>query len=431
MQLVVTARFCITMQTLATKWKPLVYTADFNNKRKFVVKLGKMLHKYDTPAYRLEAHLTELTTHLGLKGSFIISPTSMTFVLWTDGHEQEYTHASRVNPGDLDLGALSRTDELVDQVLQGNVSINEADALLDAIDVRPSSYGKLATAVAMMASGGAFAMLMATSWNDVLWSSLLSLLVYLFMLWAARSPRIAHMLEPLVALAAGIGACAISSYIDPGINIRLTVLSAIISFIPGLALTIGFAELAARHLVSGNARIMDALMLLFKLYFGALLGIAIGFALFGVVDFVKPPPISRHFAWLAVGILVSSLIVLFKSRGKYTLWSLAAGFIAYGVSITGATLFDYTMGAFLGAFAVGLYSNLFTRLANAPAVIVAMHGLIVLVPGSKTYIGLNSLISGQDFVVSDRVGQQTFLILMALVAGLIFANVALPPKKSL
>uniref|UniRef100_A0A486XNZ4 Threonine/serine exporter family protein n=1 Tax=Rheinheimera sp. BAL341 TaxID=1708203 RepID=A0A486XNZ4_9GAMM len=408
-----------------------MYTADFNHKRKFVVKLGKMLHKYGTPAYRLEAHLAELTTHLGLKGSFIISPTSMTFVLWTEGHEQEYTHASRVNPGDLDLGALSRTDELVDQVLQGKVSINEADALLDVIDMRPSSYGKLATAVAMMASGGAFAMLMATSWNDVLWSSLLSLVVYLFMLWAAHSPRIANMLEPLVALAAGIVACAISAYIDPGINIRLAVLSAIIAFIPGLALTIGFAELAARHLVSGNARIMDALMLLFKLYFGALLGIEIGFALFGVVDFVKPAPISHHFAWLAVGILVSALIVLFKSRGKYTLWSLAAGFIAYGVSFSGATIFDATIGAFLGAFAVGIYSNLFTRLAKAPAVIVAMHGLIVLVPGSKTYIGLNSLISGQDFVVSDRVGQQTFLILMALVAGLIFANVALPPKKSL
>jgi len=408
-----------------------VQNADFTQKRKFIVKLGKMLHKYGTPAYRLEAHLHELTTHLGLKGSFIISPTSMTFVLWTHGHEQEYTHASRVNPGDLDLGALSRTDELADQVLQGKVSVNEADALLDVIDSRPSSYGKLATAVAMMASGGAFAMLMATSWNDVLWSALLSLLVYLFMLWAAHSPRIANMLEPLVALAAGVAACAISSYIDPSINIRLSVLSAIIAFIPGLALTIGFAELAARHLVSGNARIMDAMMLLFKLYFGALLGIEIGFAIFGVVDFIKPEPISRHFAWLAVGILVGSLVVLFKSRGKYTLWSMAAGFIAYGVSYAGGTFFDATIGAFLGAFAVGLYSNLFTRLANAPAVIVAMHGLIVLVPGSKTYIGLNSLISGQDFVVSDRVGQQTFLILMALVAGLIFANVALPPKKSL
>lgn len=408
-----------------------MYSTDFNQKRKFIVKLGKMLHKYGTPAYRLEAHLTELTSHLGLKASYIIAPTSMTFVIWTDGHEQEYTHAARVNPGDMDLGALSRTDELVDQVLQGQVGLLEADALLDAIDNRPSSYGKLATAIAMMASGGAFAMLMATSWNDVLWSSVLALVVYLFMLWGTYSSRIANMLEPLVALAAAITACAISSYIDPSINIRLAVLSAIISFIPGLALTIGFAELAARHLISGNARIMDALMMLFKLYFGAFLGMAIGFSLFGIEDFVKPEPIPRYFAWLGVGILVISLIVLFKSRGKYTLWSLAAGFIAYGVSTTSASLFDYTIGAFMGAFAVGLYSNLFTRLAKAPAVIVAMHGLIVLVPGSKTYIGLNSLISGQDFVVSDGVGQQTFLILMALVAGLIFANVALPPKKSL
>ncbi|WP_273022125.1 threonine/serine exporter family protein, partial [Rheinheimera sp.] len=328
--------------------------ADFTQKRKFIVKIGKMLHKYGTPAYRLEAHLAELTSHLGLKGSYIISPTSMTFVLWTEGHEQEYTHAARVNPGDLDLGALSRTDELADQVLQGKVSLNEADALLDAIDARPNPYGKGATALAMMMSGGAFAMLMATSWNDVLWSSLLSLLVYGFMLWAARSARIANMLEPLVALAAALAACAISRYIDPGVNIRLVVLSAIIPFIPGLALTLGFAELAARHLVSGNARIMDALMLLFKLYFGAFLGIALGFRLFGTVDFVQPAPIPHSFAWLAIGILGISLIILFKSRLKYTLWSLASGFIAYGVSITGATIFDYTLGAFLGAFAVGI-----------------------------------------------------------------------------
>jgi uncharacterized membrane protein YjjP (DUF1212 family) len=408
-----------------------VYSADFSQKRKFIVKLGIMLHKYGTPAYRLEAHLHELALHLGVKASFIISPTAMIFVIWTEGHEQEYTQALRVEPGGMDLGALSRSDELVDQLLQGKVSLNEADALLDAIDARPNPYGKLPTALAMMMSGGAFAMLMATSWNDVLWASVLSLLVYGFMLWAERSARVTHMLEPLVALSAAMAACAISRYIDPGINIRLVVLSAIIAFIPGLALTLGFAELAARHLVSGNARIMDATMLLFKLYFGAFVGIAIGFQLFGQVDFIKPAPISRDFAWLAIGILGLSLMILFKSRVKYTLWSLASGFIAYAVSIGGATAFDYTIGAFLGAFAVGIYSNLFTRLARAPAVIVAMHGLIVLVPGSKTYIGLNSLISGQDFVVSTGVGQQTFLIFMSLIAGLIFANVALPPKKSL
>lgn len=408
-----------------------MHSADFIQKRKFIVKLGKMLHKYGTPAYRLETHLKELTQHLQLKGSFIISPTAMTFVIWSPGHEQEYTHAERVDPGGIDLGSLSRSDDLVEQLLRGEISLQQADAMLDIIHDRPSSYGHLATAFAMLLSGGAFAMLMATSWNDVLWSGLLSLIVYLFMIWAERSGRIAHMLEPLVAMVAAIAACAISRYIDPGINIRLVVLSAIIVFIPGLALTMGLAELAARHLVSGNARVMDALMLLFKLYFGAFIGIEIGFYLFGQVDFIKPAAIPPVMAWLAIGILCCSLMVLFKSRGKYTLWSLASGFIAYGVSIIGANVFDYTLGAFLGAFAVGIYSNLFTRLANAPAAIVATHGLIVLVPGSKTYIGLNSLISGQEFVVSTGIGQQTFLIFMALVAGIIFANVALPPRKSL
>ncbi|MEI5604197.1 threonine/serine exporter family protein, partial [Streptomyces brasiliscabiei] len=90
----------------------------------------------------------------------------------------------------------------------------------------------------------------------------------------------------------------------------------------------------------------------------------------------------------------------------------------YGTSIGPAIYLDldYTLGTFIGAFSVGVFSNLFNRVANAPASIVAMQGLIVLVPGSKTYIGLNSLIEGQDFVSADHIGQQTFLIFMSLVA---------------
>jgi uncharacterized membrane protein YjjB (DUF3815 family) len=68
---------------------------------------------------------------------------------------------------------------------------------------------------------------------------------------------------------------------------------------------------------------------------------------------------------------------------------------------------------------------------DAPASIVSLQGMIVLVPGSKTYIGLNAFISGEQIVSTDHLGQQTFLIFMSLVAGFIFANVALPPKKSL
>ncbi|WP_462163194.1 threonine/serine exporter family protein [Pseudoalteromonas xiamenensis] len=406
-------------------------SATFIQKRKFIVRLGKMLHKYGTPAYRLEAHLMEVATHLGLKSSFVMSPTSVTFVIWTEGHEEEYTHVARVEPGDHDLGSLADTDDVVNRLLSGELTTEQAEKCLEEISKQKPPYSRWFNALAFLMSGGAFAMLMGTSWNDVIWSGLISLVVFIFVLWSGRSKRVLHMLEPLVAIVSGLLACAISVYVDPQINIRLVVLSSIIVFIPGLALALAFAELSARHLVSGTARFMDAIMLLFKLYFGAFVGISLGFAIFGQTDFVQPDPLPKWSAWLAVFALCTSLIVVFRTKLRHASWSIAAGFIAYAASIGAAFYFDYALGTFIGAFALGVFSNFFNRLVNAPASIVAMQGLIVLVPGSKTYIGLNSLIEGQSFVHSDHIGQQTFLIFMSLVAGLIFANVALPPKKSL
>ena len=80
------------------------------------------------------------------------------------------------------------------------------------------------------------------------------------------------------------------------------------------------------------------------------------------------------------------------------------------------------MGAFLGAFVVGVYGNIFTRIAKAPAVIVSMPGLIVLVPGSKTFIGLNTYIAGSGFDYGDTAVQQSLVIFMSLVAGLILLS---------
>ncbi|MBN7819715.1 threonine/serine ThrE exporter family protein [Bowmanella yangjiangensis] len=408
-----------------------MHKADFIQIRRFIVKLGKMLHKYGTPAFRQEAHLTEVATYLGVHASFISTPTSLTFVIWSDKHEDEYTHAARVQPGELDLGSLSRTDELVTQLLDGKLTLTEADKLLDEIDALPNPYNLLATGGAFCLSSGAFAMLLGSGWHDVLWSSLIGLVVYCWVLWASKSRRVTHMLEPMVAMTAGLLACAISSYLDASINIRLVVLSSIIVFIPGLALALGLAELSSRHLVSGTARVMDAIMLLFKLYFGAFLGIAFGFGMFGQAEFVPAEPLPRWMAWLAILLLCTSLIVIFRIRLKHAPWALLSGFIAYGASIFSAPYLEHGLATFVGAFAVGVYSNLFTRLANAPASIVVMQGLIVLVPGSKTYIGLNSFVSGQDFVHAEHVGQETFLIFMSLVAGLIFANVVMPTKKAL
>ena len=68
---------------------------------------------------------------------------------------------------------------------------------------------------------------------------------------------------------------------------------------------------------------------------------------------------------------------------------------------------------------------------NLPSSIVKLLGLVVLVPGSKVYIGLSNAVTGENILNATDIGSQAFLIFMSLVAGLIFANVAFPPRKAL
>ncbi len=406
-------------------------TLEFIQIRRFILKLGKMLHKYGSPSFRLEAYLTEIATHFGLHASFNSTPTTLSIVLWSDRHEDEYNHSARMQPGELDMNSLSRTDELAYQLLSGDISLAEADKHLDEIDVMPSPYGKSLTGVAFSLSTSAFAMLMGAGWSEIIYSGLLGGMVYFWTLWALRSKRVNLMLEPVASFSVGFMACVINHYSSSGFNIWLIILSSLIILVPGLSLTIGLAELSSRNLVSGTARVMDATMQLFKLYFGAFLGVSLGYQLFGQQELAMAVTLPFWVNWLGVFMLSVGLVAIFRTPMKHVPWAITSTFIAYAASTWSSSYLENGLGAFVGAFALGVFANIFSRIANAPSTIVAMPGLLVLVPGSKTYIGLNSFISGQDIIKTDHIAQETFLILMSLVAGLIFANVVMPSRKSL
>jgi len=336
---------------------------DFYQKRRFIIKLGKALHKLGSTAYRLEDNLLSIATFLDLRASFMITPTALTFILSDDEDDQQYNHLVRVTPGEIDLGSLARIDELVDELINGERTLDEAIERLKEVNAKPAPYGSILTFFAFGASSGAFAMLMHTSWHDVFWSTILGFVVFAFVMWAERSRRVTEMLEPMAALTTSILASLISIF-DPSINIPMVILSSIISFIPGLSLTVGLSELAARHLMSGTARIMDSVMVLFKLYFGAVLGMALGKLIWGEVSFIPPETMPVWTSWLAVTTLSISLVILFKVRLKDAPWGIIAGYISFSVSIWASSYLGVALGAFVGAFALGIYSNLFSRIMN-------------------------------------------------------------------
>ena len=398
----------------------------------FLKKLSEMLHTYGTPAFRLESHLKMMAEHLGLDGYFLVSPTTLTFCLWEKGEPdgEVYNYSMRVRPGDIDLGSLAKTDELVNDLIGGRCTLEQAKEGLHAIETSPPPYSGFVTLLAFMILGGAFSVLMRANWHDVFWSCVFSAVAYGFVFWSGKSPRVASMLEPLATTV--IACCTVGvSHLDPGINQPLVVLSSIIIFVPGLSLTVALRELAARELLSGTARLMDALMGLFKLFFGSVLGSAIGVLLWGEIIASDDVHVPSWALWPAVLLLACCLSVVFKARLIDSPWGVASAVLAFSVSTVATTVWGITLGAFLGAMVVGIYANLFARWKNAPAALVTLQGIVVLVPGSKVYVGLDSVVSGQQFLPIDQVGVQSFLLFMSLIAGLVFSSAIVEPRKLL
>jgi uncharacterized membrane protein YjjP (DUF1212 family) len=408
----------------------------FKKRRRFLIRLAKTLHQCGTPAYQLEAHLIKISGTLELGGSFLISPTTITCVFWPKGdrENQEHTYITRVQPGDLDLALLARTDQLVEELCSGKRDLDHALIRLEEITHKPHPYPSWMILLAFGLASAAFSLLMGTSWVDVGASYVLGIMVYFLVYWAESYPRIQTALEPLSAILAAFFVTGIS-HIAPSMNNSLVVLASIIVFIPGLALTVGLSELAARDLISGTARVMDALMVMFKLYFGAVLGFAIGDACWGnlvpAINSEQAIPLPSWSSWLAVLILSFCLMVIFKIRLKDALWGVSAGFLAHATNMLASAYFGIALGTFFAALMIGIYANLYARWRKAPAAIVLLQGIVILVPGSKIYMGLNSAISGQEIIHIDQVSSQAFLILMSLVAGLIFANIIVDPRRSL
>lgn len=401
----------------------------FNDKKNLLIELGKALHKFGTPASRVETHLTRLAEFLGIQGYFLITPTALSFGIWEEDQDQHNTIV-RVYPGAVNLNALARADELVEEFVSGGSNLHEIRLSIQNISDAKPLYPHWVKLIAFVLSAGAFVLVLSSTYYDFIYASFFGGAIYIQVYVAEKNKAFESMLEPFAALFVSFFASALAS-IDPNLNTSMVTLASVIIFIPGLALTLGLSDLSSRDLVSGTTRVMDALMVLCKLYFGAQLGAALATVIWGESSYVRPEAIDSIWRWPGVVLLSIGLGVVFNTRLKDMFWGGLAAMIAFASSLLASHYFGEALGPFFGALVVGVYSNLYSLLMKAPASIALLQGLIVLVPGSKTYINLDSFVSGQEMVMNATVATQTGLMFISIISGLIFANVIVPPKKSL
>ncbi|HEY3934601.1 MAG TPA: threonine/serine exporter family protein [Gemmatimonadales bacterium] len=404
---------------------PLPQTEPADQRVAFVLRLGRALHTSGYAAHRLEEALALMSDRLGLDGQFFSLPTSI--MASFGAQDNQRTFMIRVEPAESDLGKLARVDEVARRVLNCQASPEAGSAAIEAIEAAPPLFGAVSRTLAFgLVSGGA-ARFLGGGLHEVMLAAAIGLVTGALALVAARHLAVGRVFEPLAAFTASLLAAA-GAVAGFHVSVFLATLAGVIVLIPGLMLTTAVTELSTRHLSSGTARLMGALVLLLGIAFGIALGAKTAALVVGAPHSSAIAPLA---GWsLAVAVLVSPIgfAVLLKAEARDIPWIVAAGIVAFVGARVGSEALGAELGAFIGGLMTGVGSNWYARLTNRPAQITLVPGLLVLVPGS---VGLQSLASLLDRNVEVGVDSafRMALIATSLVAGILIANVVSPRRK--
>lgn len=392
----------------------------------FVLELGRALHVCGTPAHRLEEAMLRISDRLALpNGQFFSTPTSITASFGPIGSQQ--TGLLRVEPGETNLDKLVKVDRVADDVASGSTSPHDGLERIREILaaphrfpwwVRAGSYGVSSSVACRFFGGG---------WREIVVAGVVGLTAGALAITTSSFPSMARLSEFFAGLTAGLLAGVLSPIMQPFSPVLAT-LAGLIVFMPGLTITLAMSELATRNLVSGTARLMGALMTLVLVGMGVAVGRAIAERCFGQIADAGPVALPDWTQLLALVVAPISYTVLFNSRASYIPTALGAVFIGFFGARAGTHLLGPELGVSVGAFLVGLAANLYARVQGKPTAMVAVPGMMVLVPGGLGFKSLEALL-GRDVQSGVEIAVSVVLIAASLVGGLFLANVAAPTRK--
>ncbi len=398
---------------------------------RFLSELAKRLHQFGTTTTRLEASVESLSDKLGLDTQIWSNPTGILLSFRDLKHpaasEQRVSEVLRLSPGETDLRSLVDTDEVAEKVFHGKMSVALGYQSLRAIE--PAKVKVKTTIAGFAFAAASVAAMLKSRPTDIVAAALVGALTGLLVVISKRYANLRPGLEAMAAFLSTLLATLASAYILP-LSLQSVTLAAIVVFLPGLTLTTAVSELSRQHLVSGVARLAGALTVLLKLTFGAVAGSEVANALHVPLRAVRQ---AQSPAWVEViavicGALSYSLLLRPHKRHRWLV--MGAAVLGYTAARVGSESFGPQFGVFLAGMVVAASSNLFSRLKNKPSALVRTPGILLLVPGS---VGFRSLFFVFDGQVMQGISSASSLVVLltTLVAGLLFGDLLVPPRRGL
>jgi uncharacterized membrane protein YjjP (DUF1212 family) len=391
----------------------------------FLLRFARAGHRAGYPTAELEERLLTLAGALGVRGTQVsATPTLVELSVGSLPGQRSYT--IRVRPPTVDLDRIAKLDGLVLDVLRGELSAAAALARLAEIEAHPLARPWFVRLAAYGLAGGALAPVLGGGWQEILAGFIVGLVVGALNIAAARTANA----EPVVAPAAGIAASFCGAAIAKlGLDASpdIVTLAALVTLLPGMALTIGMRELATEHLQSGVANTANALVQLLGLVFGVGVGRSIALNWFGLPDQGVP-----HVGFSGTHVLAAfaaglAFTVTLRAPTRAAVITCSSAMLAILANTAGKELFGAVAGVFIAALAIGIVGEVLGgRFRRSPLVFI-VPGVLILVPGSAGFNSVLKLLTGETVSGIDA-AFNTFVTAMAIAYGLKVSTVVLPRR---
>lgn len=399
----------------------------------FVKLLARRLHEYGAGAHRLEGAVKAVASRVGLECEVFSTPTSAFLTFREPGADESLaavpSQMMRLNPGTIDLGRLCVADAIAAAVSVGEMGLEEGIRRLEEIPALPPAMPLPVQLAAWGLVGAAVTTLFGGGWADLGLAAGLGIVIGALSLRLATGLYNLGSFEPIAAFLATMLAYLLAPLIGAS-QVPLIVIGALIVLMPGLDLTVAITELSTRHLASGTARFAGAVVTLLKLALGVMLATQIVQALGYGQATVAGAPTPDWFGWTMVVLAGLGFAVLFDARPRDYPVVVLAALVAYTTNHFAGDALGPDVGVFLAALVVAALSNAYARLANRPATLMRLPGIILLVPGSLGYRALTLMFS-HNLEQGLEAALSVVLVLASLVGGLLLGNTLVPPRRNL
>ena len=328
-----------------------------------------------------------------------------------------------------DYARLSLVHALVDDLISGDLDIEQADAKLKEISSTRRMWSAWVVALGEGGVAGGVAIILGASIFGVLLATLSGVLIIVLAGLVTRIDLPDFYLGALGGAVATIIAFLAYVYgpID-GADFAFVVAGGIVALLPSRTLTSATEDVLSGFPVTGTARLVAVMFHTFGLIVGVAGGLGLCLQLAGVLDLGYQPPSIDKLAWASapVPIVVGGSIVI-GFAGAITLQNhptmvmpaalLCALGVAIAASATSAGIGRVTATG-LAAVAIGFFARLIALRMDSPAITLFVPASFGLYPGLGIFVGLYRMVETAGSVDQGLIAVLSALgVIMAIATG--------------